>query len=61
MVKEAGFGVAVANALDEVKAVADYVTDHPWNRGIEEAIERVFVSPGLTGGGGLTVRPDSEQ
>jgi hypothetical protein len=38
MVKEAGFGVAVANALDEVKAVADFVTEHPWNRGIEEAL-----------------------
>jgi len=38
MVQEAGFGVAVANALDEVKAVADCVTNQSWNRGVEEAL-----------------------
>jgi Cof subfamily protein (haloacid dehalogenase superfamily) len=39
MIREAGFGVAVANALDEVKAVADYVTGEARNLGVEEAIE----------------------
>ncbi len=42
MVRGAGFGVAVANALDGVKAVADYVTEHPNNRGVEEAIGLLF-------------------
>ena len=48
MVREAGYGVAVANALDEVKTVADYVTTHPRNRGVEEVIESVFMRPDLT-------------
>jgi len=38
MVREAGFGIAVANAFDEVKAVADYVTGLPASLGVEEAI-----------------------
>jgi len=43
MVREAGYGIAVANALDEVKAVADYVTRQPRNLGVEEAIELLFL------------------
>ncbi len=39
MIREAGFGVAVANALDEVKAAARYVTKEPRNLGVEEAID----------------------
>ena len=39
MVREAGFGVAVANALDEVKAAADYVTKQPRNAGVDETID----------------------
>lgn len=46
MVREAGFGVAVANALDEVKAVADYVTAHPRNSGTEELIELLWLRAG---------------
>jgi Cof subfamily protein (haloacid dehalogenase superfamily) len=42
MVRAAGYGVAVANALDEVKAVADYVTSHPNNLGVEEAVGLLF-------------------
>jgi len=42
MVRKAGFGVAVANALDEVKAAADYVTKQPHNRGVEEVIGVLF-------------------
>lgn len=43
MIREAGFGVAVANALDEVKAVADFVTSGPRNRGVEEMLDSAFV------------------
>ena len=42
MVRDAGYGVAVANALEEVKEVADYVTTQPRYLGVEEAIERLF-------------------
>ena len=42
MVREAGFGVAVANATDEVKAAADYVTKQPRNAGVDEAIDALF-------------------
>jgi hypothetical protein len=42
MIREAGFGVAVANARDEVKAVADYVTTHPRSAGVDEAINAIF-------------------
>ena len=42
MVREAGFGVAVANATDEVKASADYVTKQPRNAGVDEAIDALF-------------------
>jgi Cof subfamily protein (haloacid dehalogenase superfamily) len=42
MVREAGFGVAVANATDEVKAAADYVTKQPRNAGVDEAIDVLF-------------------
>jgi Cof subfamily protein (haloacid dehalogenase superfamily) len=43
MVRDAGYGVAVANALDEVKEVADYVTTQPRYLGVEEAIEMLFL------------------
>lgn len=42
MVRGAGYGVAVANARDEIKAVADYVTRHPNNLGVEEAMGLLF-------------------
>jgi hypothetical protein len=44
MVEYAGLGVAVANATDELKAVADYVTEAPISRGVEEVIERFILS-----------------
>lgn len=42
MIREAGFGVAVANAMDEVKAVADYVTKQPRSAGVDEAMDAIF-------------------
>jgi Cof subfamily protein (haloacid dehalogenase superfamily) len=42
MIREAGFGVAVANATDEVKAAADYVTKQPRSAGVDEAIDALF-------------------
>ena len=38
MLEFAGIGVAMGNASDKVKAVADYVTDTVDNRGIEKAL-----------------------
>ena len=40
MIQYAGTGVAVGNALDELKAVADYVTDTADNAGVGKAIAR---------------------
>ncbi|MHC4619109.1 MAG: KdsC family phosphatase [Planctomycetota bacterium] len=43
MIKYAGFGAAVANAVDEVKQNADYVTTRPGGRGaVREVIEYVL-------------------
>ena len=44
MVEYAGLGVAVANATDELKAVADYVAEAPISKGVEEVIERFILS-----------------
>ena len=44
MVKCAGFGVAMGNAIDEVKAVADYVTRSNDDNGIVDVLEKfIFV------------------
>lgn len=40
MIRAAGLGVAMGNALDEVKACADYVTDTNDNDGVAKAIEK---------------------
>ena len=39
MLKLAGLGVAVANATEDIKAIADYVTDSNGNDGVAKAIE----------------------
>lgn len=39
MIKEVGVGVAMGNAMDEVKAVADYVCDTNENNGIGKTID----------------------
>ncbi|MHC4692920.1 MAG: KdsC family phosphatase [Planctomycetota bacterium] len=46
-IRYAGFGVAVANAVDEVKQYADYVTTRPGGRGaVREVIEHILKSTG---------------
>ena len=40
MIREAGFGVAMSNAIDEVKAAADYVTLSNDEDGVAKAIEK---------------------
>ena len=46
-VKLAGFGVAVANAVDEVKNAADYVTNRPGGSGaVREVIEYILKNTG---------------
>lgn len=40
MIRAAGLGVAMGNALEEVKACADYVTDTNENDGVAKAIEK---------------------
>lgn len=40
MIRDAGFGVAMANAIDEVKAAADYVTLSNDEDGVAKAMER---------------------
>jgi len=42
MLMVAGMGVAVANAADEVKGMADMVTAGSWNKGLEEVVEAVL-------------------
>jgi hydroxymethylpyrimidine pyrophosphatase-like HAD family hydrolase len=43
MIEAAGIGVAMANATDEVKAIADYITSRDNNHdGIAEVVERFF-------------------
>lgn len=41
MLQQAGCGVAVDNALPEVKAVADYVATKPYALGVVEALQRI--------------------
>lgn len=40
MIRYAGTGVAVGNALEELKAAADYITDRAENAGVGKAIAR---------------------
>jgi 3-deoxy-D-manno-octulosonate 8-phosphate phosphatase (KDO 8-P phosphatase) len=47
LVKRAGLGVAVANAVAELKDAADYVTDAPGGRGaVREVIEYILKNTG---------------
>ena len=46
-IRYAGFGVAVANAVDEVKNAADYVTANPGGRAaVREVIEYILKNTG---------------
>lgn len=46
MLREAGFGVAMGNALDKVKDAADYITDTNDGQGAAKAIERFALRGG---------------
>lgn len=46
MLREVGFGVAMANAEDQVKAAADYITDSNDNEGAAKAIEKFVLGGG---------------
>jgi 3-deoxy-D-manno-octulosonate 8-phosphate phosphatase (KDO 8-P phosphatase) len=47
VIRYAGFGVAVADAVAEVKRYADYVTTHPGGRGaVREVIEHILKNSG---------------
>ena len=47
LVKQAGFGVAVANAVEELKQVSDYVTSVPGGSGaVREVIEYILKNTG---------------
>ncbi len=45
LLKAVGKGIAVANAKEELKAVADELTDSAKNDGVAQAIEKYFLSP----------------
>jgi 3-deoxy-D-manno-octulosonate 8-phosphate phosphatase (KDO 8-P phosphatase) len=46
-IRHVGFGVAVANAVDEVKEQADYVTKRPGGQGaVREVIEHILKNSG---------------
>ena len=40
MIKNAGLGIAMGNATDEIKNIADYTTDTNTNEGVKKAIEK---------------------
>ncbi len=44
MIRAAGFGIAMGNAMDAVKEQADYVTGSNQKNGVAEAIERFVLS-----------------
>lgn len=44
MLREAGFGVAMANAEDQVKEAADYITLSNEEEGVAEAIEKLILN-----------------
>ncbi len=46
LLSEAGCGVAVANAVEELKEAASLVTRAPFGRGVAEVLREIFLSPG---------------
>ncbi|MEC8840087.1 MAG: HAD hydrolase family protein, partial [Candidatus Poribacteria bacterium] len=42
MMETAGFSIAMANAVDEIKAIADYVTTSNDDDGIATAVEKML-------------------
>ncbi|MBM6838993.1 HAD-IIB family hydrolase, partial [Clostridium saudiense] len=43
MIKYAGLGIAMANAIDEVKSAAQYITDSNKNDGVAKAIKKFIL------------------
>jgi 3-deoxy-D-manno-octulosonate 8-phosphate phosphatase (KDO 8-P phosphatase) len=47
LIKRAGFGIAVANAVDELKNYAHYVTSRPGGKGaVREVVEYILKNTG---------------
>ena len=44
MIEYAGLGIAMGNAMDETKALADYITDTNDNHGVAAAIEKFILN-----------------
>ncbi len=42
MIEYAGLGIAMGNAVDEIKKAADMVTDHADNAGLSKALRQIF-------------------
>ena len=42
MIEYAGVGVAMGNAIEPVKKLADYITDTNIENGVEKAIKKFF-------------------
>jgi len=42
-IKACGIGIAVSNAIEEVRAVADYITDSNDDDGVAKFIERMIL------------------
>ena len=47
MLSEVGFGVAMANAEEQVKAAADYITESNDEEGVAKAIEKFVLRGGV--------------
>jgi len=45
MIEFAGLGVAMGNAPDDIKALADYVTDTNMNDGVAKVVEKFVLTP----------------
>ncbi len=44
MIKNAGLGIAMENATDEIKNIADYITDSYTDEGVKKAIEKFIIN-----------------
>ena len=44
MLKRAGMAVAMKNGMDEVKAMADYITEDNNNSGVAKAINKLILA-----------------
>lgn len=44
MLKYAGLGIAMANAMEETKKIADYITESNDDHGVAKAIEKFVLN-----------------